>query len=117
MIPVAARNPSVFGDRNGVLPNAIREFLKAVCEPEVHIRKLKAAGEKVNVRVVKTRQDQPAFRIDYTRFTSGCSGKLLIFSNGSDPVREHRDRLGARKRVIHGVYVGVGDEQGCRDCR
>ena len=67
MIPIATGNPSALPEFRGKIAKSFREFLRRVRIPQIDAGQLKATGHEMNVRIVESRQNQLASRVNYAR--------------------------------------------------
>jgi len=68
---------------------------------------LKSAREKMDVSVIKPRQDQAPSQINRLCLRPGQGADFLGAASHDNSIAAHRQRLGNRLAVIHGVNIAI----------
>src|SRR5690606_17570830 len=95
---------------------AFNEFLRRFRVTQVDRRKLRTDAHKMNVRVVKARNNDASAGIDYPRFEAGQLFYLFIAPDRNDLVAVNRQSRNDTVFGIHRVYLGVDNDKVRIEC-
>src|SRR5205814_2783550 len=107
VIPVAARDPAPLRELRREGADSLGELLRRVRVSEVNARKLEAARQKVDVRVVEAGQDERAFGVNDARARARQTPYLFVRADGDDAFADDGHGLGGRLSRVHRADVRV----------
>jgi len=113
-IPPAAQNPSA---PRGVLrlqTEAPDKFVGGGCIFEVDVFQLQSAVNEMQVRVVESRQQEPAIRFDHLRVPASPQLDLGLTADRHDAIAEDCHRFGLGPASVTGPHRGPDYNQVCR---
>ncbi len=94
-----------------VRPDGGEDAFPTATLAEVALEAVDAAGDRVDVGVLETRQEQPATEVDHARARPDVGSDVRRGSDRHDPLAANRDGLRAGARPVDRVNVAAGQDE------